>query len=206
MYTNPDIPTTSYGWNAFTYQPYDQMNNSNGYYYNGGGVPNPFANTSAPSDSRRQIGQQFAQNWNNQNPNNGYGYTSPYQPAQPPIPQNNGPAPVYPGTTFGGSMLSPNAFNGLAQNSPFGGSPAPAFDCIYGQTQTSTWDKSTAQTPAWNNPYTQERKPTPPTIDWTATNKPQQTYGYGYTNSQPVTFVQPDDWMAQAKQNFAANL
>lgn len=210
MYTNPDIPTTSFGWNAFTYQPYDQMNNSNAYYYNGGGVPNPFANTAAPSDSRRQIGQQFAQNWNGQAQPQGYGYQSPYQPAQPQPQQTLGAAPVYPGSTFGlgNSMLSPNAFNGIAQNSPFGGSPAPAFDCIYNTNQPSAWDKSSNQTPAWNNPYTQERKPVPPSIDWTATNKPQPVgYGYGYSNScNRAQFAQPDDWMAQAKQNFAANL
>lgn len=207
MYVNPDIPTMSYGWNAFTYQPYDQTNNSS-FYYNGGNVPNPFATTAAPSDSRRQIGMQFAQNWGQQmTPNVGGFPQSPYQPAQPQPTQTA--APVYPGSTFGMMNNQPT----IQQNqglftppSPYGISPGPQFDCIYGN-NTTTWDKSNNQTPVWNNPYTMERIPTPPAIDWTGSQKQSNVYGYGYNNtSSAVTFAQPDDWMAQAKQNFAANL
>lgn len=219
---NPDYPTTSYGWNAFTYHtPYDQQTSM---YYNGQGVANPFAATASnvPTGSRRQIGQEFAQNWNNgYNPIQVGFASSPYAPAyqQPAQPyqypygnnnqqqaQNNGIA--QPPKFDQPSLLSPNAFQ---QQSAFGTSPAPTFDCLYNG-QGSVWDKS-SKTPAWNNIYTQERKILPPSIDWKAQDNQQQQnpgYGYGYnpTNMNPNAgapqFAQPtDDWLANAKANFA---
>lgn len=203
---NPDYPTTSYGWNAFTYQPYDQQQNQTGFYYSGQ-PSNPFANTqAAPNGSRRAIGQQFAQSWAGQT-SQPYGYSAPQQPQQQiaPVPQPQN----YPGVTYG-SMLSPNAFQ---QPSVQGQSPAPAFDCLYNTPAVgSVWDKSTSQTPVWDNPYTQERKLVAPPIDWTASQRPQQpqpNYGYGYSasNINPACnpqFAQPnEDWLATVKNNFA---
>lgn len=204
---NPDYPTTSYGWNAFTYQPYDQPQAQTGFYYTGQ-PSNPFGTSSntIPAGSRRAIGQQFAQNWNGQ----GYGYQQ--VPQQHPLIQQ--PTPIaapsnYPGATYG-SMLSPNAF----QHPTGSQSPAPAFDCIYNNNASigSTWDKSTSQIPVWNNTYTQERQLVPPAIDWTASQKPAQqpvNYGYGYdaSNINPACtpqFAQPnEDWLATVKNNFA---
>lgn len=197
---NPDYPSTSYGWNAFTYQPYDQQQVGS-VYYNGQGAPNPFANPVAPSDSRRQIGQQFAQAWGQQpsaqsTPAPAYGYNTQPTTASAQVAQ----APAYSGP----SMLSPNAF---ANPGIFGGSPDPSFDCVYNNSNGAAWDKSNS-TPAWNNSYTATRPVMPPSIDWTASQKPAAPAnpGYGYSAMNPctATFAQPnDDWMATAKNNFA---
>lgn len=207
---NPDYPTTSYGWNAFTYQPYDQQQVGS-VYYNGQGSPNPFANPVTPSDSRRQIGQNFATNWNGQPPQQqpqqpAYGYASPYAPQQPVNPATT--VAQAPNSYNGPSMLSPNAF---ASPTNFGGSPDASFDCIYNN-QYTAWDKSSSA-PAWNNYYTQERQVPPPPIDWTASQRPaqQNTFanGYSISNINPaastqVTFANPnEDWMATTKQNFS---
>ncbi len=214
---NPDYPSTTYGWNAFTYHaPYDQQQQS--IYYNGQGVANPFASAAnnVPTGSRRQIGQEFANNWsgNNQQANYGYGNptpgvgfaSSPYAPAQ----QNNGIAT--PPQFNQPSLLSANAFQ---QQGQYGTSPAPQFDCLYNGTGIA-WDKSNSKTPAWDNYYTQERKPMPPYIDWKAQDRQEQNqqngcgYGYGYNpgninpNSVKPQFAQPnDDWLANAKSNFS---
>ena len=208
---NPDYPNTTYGWNAFTYHaPYDQQQS---VYYNGQGVANPFASSASnvPTGSRRQIGQEFANNWNsNQQPNYGYGSTpgvgfasSPYAPAQPA--NNNGVA--VPPQFNQPSLLSPNAFQ---QQGQYGTSPAPQFDCLYNGMGIA-WDKSASKTPSWDNYYTQERKPVPPSIDWKAQDRQDQGCGYGYgynpasinPNSVKPQFAQPnDDWLANAKANF----
>lgn len=192
---NPDYPTTSYGWNAFTYQPYDQQQVGS-IYYNGAGASNPFANPITPSDSRRQIGQQFAQSWGQQptqqpQPAPAYGYAQSQPTTIAQAPMYNGP-----------SMLSPNAF---ANPASFGGSPDPSFDCIYNNNITA-WDKSNSS-PAWNNAYTQERPVMPPPIDWTQKSNTGYNSGYNLAAINPAcaaTFAKPnDDWMATAKQNFA---
>jgi hypothetical protein len=192
-------------------------------YYNGQGVSNPFESSAnnVPSGSRRQICQEFAQSWNNgYNPGQVGFASSPYapayqQPGQPYTypyssnqqPQNNNNGIAQPPQFNQPSLLSPNAFQ---QQNAFGTSPAPTFDCLYNG-QGSTWDKS-SKTPSWNNIYTQERKVLPPSIDWKAQDNPQQNNGYGYgynpTNINPNAgapqFAQPtDDWLANAKANFA---
>ena len=123
---NPDYPSESYGWSAFTFQPYDQPQQQ--MYYNGG-VNSPFAaSTTIPTGSRRQLGQEFANQYNSgayqqyQQPT-GYGFAqSPYAPAyqqaptqypygapQQPAPQPQQIAPPLP-PTGQPSLLSPQAF------------------------------------------------------------------------------------------------
>lgn len=218
--TNPDYPNESYGWPAFTYQPYDQPQQQ--VYYNGG-VNSPFSTTTTiPTGSRRQIGQEFAQTWNGGYAQpTGYGFAqSPYAPAyqqpaaspypyggqQQPQPQQQIAPPLPP--TGQPSMLSPNAFQ---QPNQYGSSPAPTFDCLY-TGQNSVWDKS-SKAPAWSNMYTQERKLLPPPIDWKSQEAQKSPYPYGnYYNPaninpgavQPPQFAQPnDDWFATVKSNFS---
>lgn len=220
---NPDYPNESYGWPAFTYQPYDQPQQQ--VYYNGG-ANSPFSNSPStiPTGSRRQIGQEFAQTWNASYAQPaGYGFAqSPYAPAyqqnvaapypyaapqQQPIqqPQQIAAPPVPP--TGQPSLLSPQAFQ---QQNQFGSSPAPTFDCLY-TGQNSVWDK-TSKTPVWNNMYTQERKLLPPPIDWKAQDMQKNAYpygnGYNPTSINPGAvqpqFAQPnEDWLANVKANFA---
>lgn len=220
---NPDYPSESYGWSAFTFQPYDQPQQQ--MYYNGG-VNSPFAaSTTVPTGSRRQIGQEFANQYNSgayqqyQQPT-GYGFAqSPYAPPayqqapsqypygapQQPAPQQQIAPPLPP--TGQPSLLSPQAFQ---QQNQFGSSPAPTFDCLY-TGQSSVWDK-TSKSPAWDNSYTQERKLLPPPIDWKAQEAQRSPYPYGNVynpaninqNAVQPQFAQPnDDWLANVKANFS---
>lgn len=201
---NPDYPSTPYGWSAFQYHDPNEFQN-NSFWYNGQGVANPFANNQPAqspyqSDSRRYIGQQFAQN---------YGYTQ--QPSQLPAT----PAPAAPQNSLFGSQAAPTpiAPPSAGVGVTYSASPAPMFDSIYNNpTLGSTWDKTSTQVPTWNNQYTQPQPVPAPVINWTDSQKPQQPVGYGYgsvSGMNPGASVVPNfanttsNWLNTVKQNFS---